>query len=139
MRYRTWTIFAAIVGIAALAACGPVKKSPPAPPVTVTYSTVGTHSFVVPAGVTLIGVDAYGAEGGPGADNMFCNPEFGVGGKGGRATTTLAVTPGETLQINVGGAGNDGDDGGEGGSNGGGTGGSVEPDGRGGGGGGASD
>ncbi|MEY2420981.1 MAG: hypothetical protein QOI95_1048 [Acidimicrobiaceae bacterium] len=68
-------------------------------PVTQSFSAPGTFDFVVPAGVTTITVDAFGAAGG-----KISSKE---GGLGGRATATIAVTPGETLQINVGGAGGD--------------------------------
>jgi len=57
----------------------------------------GTWTWTVPAGVTSVTVDAFGAQGGGAA---------GVkGGLGGEATATLAVTPGATYQINVGGYG----------------------------------
>jgi hypothetical protein len=71
----------------------------PAVPVTQTFGTPGTFDFVVPAGVTTITVDLFGAAGG--------NISSREGGLGGHATTTFAVTPGETLQINVGGVGGD--------------------------------
>ncbi len=54
--------------------------------------------MVVPAGVTQIFVDAYGAEGATSGDSI-------AGGKGGRARALVAVTPGHTLTIVVGGAG----------------------------------
>ena len=101
--------------------------------------TGGVQTFVVPAGVTLLQVDVFGAQGGQGDAS---------GGKGGRVETTIAVTPGETLSLIVGGAGgNSGGSGqpGPGGFNGGGNGGRGDsvfsPTGAffGGGGGGASD
>lgn len=98
--------------------------------------TGGVQTFVVPAGVTLLHVDARGTEGGSGD---------APGGKGGRVETTITVTPGETLDITVGGAGggNFGSTAGAGGFNGGGPGGTgCRPEGcqrGGGGGGGASD
>ena len=101
--------------------------------------TGGVQTFVVPAGVTLLQVDAFGAQGGQGD---------ALGGKGGRIETTIVVTPGETLSLIVGGAGgNSGGSGqpGPGGFNGGGDGGRgnsfFSPTGAffGGGGGGASD
>jgi hypothetical protein len=61
-------------------------------PTTVTFAfTGGSEAFTVPAGVTQVVVDAFGAQGG-GAS----------GGLGGRATATVPVTPGEVLQVNVG-------------------------------------
>ena len=52
---------------------------------------------LVPAGITSISVDAYGA----GAPNFSYND----GGKGGRTQATLSVSPGEILNIYVGGSG----------------------------------
>ena len=56
------------------------------------------QSLVIPAGVTSILVDAYGAEGA-----TVSGVE--VPGKGGRIQTTVTVVPGETLTIRVGGQG----------------------------------
>jgi hypothetical protein len=101
--------------------------------------TGGIQTFVVPAGVTLLHVDAFGAEGGQGD---------ALGGLGGRVETTITVTPGETLYLFVGGVGGDSGGSGQpgpGGFNGGGDGGCAQsffsPTGFfcGGGGGGASD
>lgn len=102
----------------------------PAAAVTKTFSyTGGEQLFVVPAGVTSLQALLIGASGGEGD---------APGGAGALVTTTLAVTPGQILYIEVGGEGEDGEDGGEGGFNGGaegGGGGGPEA----GGGGGASD
>jgi gliding motility-associated-like protein len=63
---------------------------------TVTYNfTGGTQNFVVPPCVTSISVTAAGADGGGTA-----------GGNGAVVTGVLTVTPGQTLQITVGGSGN---------------------------------
>jgi hypothetical protein len=99
-----------------------------AQPTTVTYSTPGSHTFVVPAGVVSISVDAQGAEGGSGTPfppEATPNP----GGLGGRAAGVIVVSPGEALQINVGGKGGDGSPGtgGAGGVNGGAAGGPAPP------------
>src|SRR6266511_2500053 len=65
--------------------------------VTETFSFTGTaQTFTVPAGVTQVTVDALGAEGGQAQDGTG-------GGLGGEATATIAVTPLEVLQVNVGG------------------------------------
>jgi hypothetical protein len=68
-----------------------------------TYSTPGTYLYTVPVGVPELTVNAFGAEGG-------INGEGGNGGAGGEADATIAVTPGETLEITVGaqGSGNTG-------------------------------
>jgi hypothetical protein len=105
-------------------------------PVTTTQTfnyTGGMQTWTVPAGVTSITIDAVGAGGGTGANgNSSGGPTAGgVGGKGSKASGTLAVTPGQVLNIFVGGAGATP----TGGFNGGANGGNVNA----GGGGGASD
>ena len=69
-----------------------------AQPVTFAY-TGSTQSYTVPAGVTSLTVDASGAGGGiyPGG--------VGQAGAGGRMLATIAVTPGQVLNIVVGGGG----------------------------------
>jgi hypothetical protein len=62
--------------------------------------TGSVQTFTVPAGVTIILVDAYGASG------TTSIPFYGGNdylGKGGRVETNLTVTPGEVLNIYVGG------------------------------------
>ncbi|MFJ8162348.1 Ig-like domain-containing protein [Streptomyces sp. NPDC096136] len=106
--------------------------------VVCTYDYTGAaQTFTVPSGVTQVSVDARGASGGAAAGDP--NPGGG-GGAGAEVVGTLIVTPGQTLQINVGGAGGAGTEGapGSGGFNGGGTGGSSDSV-YGGGGGGSSD
>lgn len=88
--------------------------------VAMNYSQVFTFNYtgsfqthVVPAGVTYYQVDAWGAEGGSARGNtdiVNCNwctwdPLGQQGGNGGYAEGILAVTPGQTLRIYVGGAG----------------------------------
>lgn len=68
--------------------------------VTVNFTApCSTVDWPVPAGVTSITVDAWGAQGGQGGTAAA------TGGLGGHATATIAVTPGETLHVNVGGQG----------------------------------
>lgn len=62
--------------------------------------TGAAQIFVVPAGIRQITVAAYGAAGG-----AFVGPL--PGGRGGLVTATIAVTPGEVLNVYVGGAGPD--------------------------------
>ena len=77
-----------------------------------TFSYTGSvQSFTVPPCVTTLTVNARGAEGG-GLN--------GLGGNGAVITATMAVTPGQVLQIYVGGMGSTGNN--SGGWNGGGTG-----------------
>ncbi len=64
---------------------------------TATYNYTGAaQTWVVPAGLTGIEVDASGAQG--------YNTGV-VGGMGGRVQSTVSVTPGETLNIYIGGQG----------------------------------
>jgi hypothetical protein len=67
---------------------------------TETFNYTGAaQTWTVPAGVTTATFDLYGAQGGL---------VFGVRGSpglGGRATATVAVTPADTIQVNVGGQG----------------------------------
>lgn len=62
-----------------------------------TFSYTGTEqTFVVPAGIASLAIDARGAQGESAAVG-------GTGGLGGQASGTLAVTPGETVYVYVGG------------------------------------
>jgi len=68
---------------------------------TQTFNYTGSQqSWVVPAGVTSISFTVNGAEGGFSTSNF---QNGGIGGKGGRVSGTLAVTPGQTLYFFVGG------------------------------------
>ena len=69
---------------------------------TFTY-TGGSQTFVVPVGVINITILAAGAEGGFGGVTVG-----GIPGLGGRTTATVAVTPGASLTVLVGGKGQDG-------------------------------
>ena len=64
----------------------------------ITFSFTGTpQTYMVPAGVNFLEMDVIGATGG--------SSEFSKGGYGGRVQCRLQVTPGELLNIYVGGAG----------------------------------
>jgi hypothetical protein len=63
-----------------------------------TFSTPGADRFTVPGGVTEASFDLFGAQGGG-------LPGQSVGGLGGRASAELALTPGATVTVVVGGAG----------------------------------
>ena len=70
--------------------------------VTFAYTSPGTvQTYTVPPGVTSVQVDAKGAQGG--GDSGLGNQQYF--GLGGRVQATLAVVPGQVLQIRVGGAG----------------------------------
>ncbi len=67
---------------------------------TVRFGYTGSaQAYVVPDGVTVLTVDVVGASGG-GVTAAGC-----CGGRGGRVFAQLAVTPGETLSVVVGGSG----------------------------------
>jgi hypothetical protein len=69
---------------------------------TVTFNYTGSvQTFTVPPCVTSLTIDARGAQGGT---KNAC-----IGGNGGQVTCTMSVTPGEILNIYVGGAGTNGD------------------------------
>jgi len=93
---------------------------PLAPANTQTYSSPTGTTFVVPAGVTMLGADVWGAGGGggglsgTGTNATGCplpQPSRGGGGGGGGgayARVSIPVTPGESLLIFVGTGGNAG-------------------------------
>ena len=71
--------------------------------VTTTFDyTGGMQTYTVPPGVTSIQIDAYG---GQGQEETIEDYDQSLGGLGGFATGVLTVTPGEVLNIYVGGAG----------------------------------
>jgi hypothetical protein len=72
-----------------------------------TYSTAGTYTWICPAGVTSITVQAWG---GGGAGGGVIGPSAvgragGGGGGGAFATNTISVTPGNSYTVNVGAGG----------------------------------
>lgn len=93
--------------------------------VSITTAPAGSQSFsytgaeqtwTVPDGVTEVTVSIWGAEGGAGNGD---GSDPSTGGQGGYVNGTLAVTPGETLYIYVGGKGGAPNGGWNGGANGG--------------------
>jgi len=68
---------------------------------TFTY-TGQPQNFTVPACVSAVTVEAWGAEG---AQAKCCDNSFLLGGKGGYVKATVLVTPGEQLGLYVGGKG----------------------------------
>src|SRR5690606_25492143 len=73
------------------------------------FSTPGIHTWVVPQGVTAIGIDVWGAGGGGGGTYShvinYSSPRAGGGGGGAYSYVQLPVTPGEILTIEVGAGG----------------------------------
>ena len=76
---------------------------------TLDFTTPGTFNWTVPAGVTQITVEAWGAGGAGGGsdDYISCQGAGGAGGGGGAyaASSTVSVTPGQNLTIVVGAGG----------------------------------
>src|SRR5215218_9294591 len=73
---------------------------------TCTFIYTGApEAWVVPAGVTSAVFDLFGAQGGNFAP--LNNFPGGAGGKGGHVQATVALTPGATLNMRVGGKGSD--------------------------------
>ncbi len=81
--------------------------------------TGSSQSFVVPAGITSITFELYGAQGGAG---KYVNTDYDEGGAGGKTTGRLTVMPGETIYVFVGGKPATAHNSNGGGYNGGGTG-----------------
>jgi hypothetical protein len=113
---RRVTLFVAgvalAVGLLASAApAGATVTSCPAPVIgastaTVTCSYTGAaQTWVVPAGVSSATFDVYGAQGGGALNEASGFPKFTPGGKGAHVSATLSLTPGQSLEIMVGGAG----------------------------------
>ena len=74
------------------------------------YATAGSFSFVVPSGVTsvsttIIAAGGGGGHGSSGREGASYGGGGGGGGAGGLSVASLAVTPGETLTVNVGAGG----------------------------------
>ena len=67
------------------------------------FTTAGAYTWTVPAGVTSIKVVAIG--GGGGGGGMSGTSAGSAGGAGGTVTSTLTVTPGQSLALFVGGGG----------------------------------
>src|SRR5262249_5848787 len=120
MRYPTRSVarIARLAGAALLAigaatamlsgAIGPYATNVGADPVSQTFDCTGAaQSFTVPPEITAITVDAFGAQGGAG-NTESTSTSGGAGGLGGEARATIAVTPGETLDVFVGCRGGDG-------------------------------
>ena len=90
-------VFCSLGALAALALGTSVGTPSPAgaAPVSVSFGSTGaTQSFVVPPGITELRFELCGASGG--------SVGAATGGRGARVSGVLAVTPGETLVVEVG-------------------------------------
>lgn len=96
------TALQAAFGVIALLAASPAA----AQQVVQEFDSPGTHSFTVPAGVTQITVEVWGAGGRGGDTAGNGRRNAGGGGGGAYARSTLVVTPGTTLTLRVGQGGN---------------------------------
>lgn len=76
------------------------------------FSTAGAHTFNVPAGVTSITVECWGAGGG-GGDNYPGTTGGGGGGGGGYSRSVLVVVPLDSHSVSVGDRGDSGVAGGD--------------------------
>lgn len=72
-----------------------------------TYTTAGTNTFTVPTGISSVTVKAWGAGGGGGSGSSSSG-SGGAGGGGGFAQSTLSVSGGTNLTVNVGSGGSNG-------------------------------
>jgi hypothetical protein len=131
--------FVGTVSLALAPALWVSASSASAAPTSQVFTTVGSSDWAVPTGVSCVTAVAIGAEGGsdPASSDASVPSNGGAGAQvagdgaqGGSGTSTFAVVPGSTLQVNVGGRGGDVNDtselpavGGAGGFNGGGDGG----------------
>lgn len=77
--------------------------------VTDAYTTEGNHTWTVPAGITSITIEAWGAGGGGGGTLSqllpYSNPRAGGGGGGAYSQVQITVAPGDVLNLQVGFAG----------------------------------
>lgn len=73
---------------------------------SVSYSVAGTDTYVVPAGVNFVTVKVWGGGGGGGAGSGGSGSGR-PGGGGGYVSSVLSVTPGESLNIEIGSGGQD--------------------------------
>lgn len=106
LRTRRLAVIGAATLASGLASIGSVSAAAPragAAAVTKTFSFVGHEQFFhVPAGITLVTIEALGAQGGSSTE-AGDSPVGVAGGKGGMATATIPVTTGEELTVFVGG------------------------------------
>ncbi|MFY9809189.1 MAG: hypothetical protein WAK86_18295, partial [Pseudonocardiaceae bacterium] len=87
------------------APCGTTGNLTGSTTLVCTYTTSGSDTFTVPAGVTALDVDVVGAQGG---QAVLPQKPSQAPGAGGEAKGTISVTPGAVLQVDVASAGGNG-------------------------------
>jgi hypothetical protein len=107
-RTFAFTLVLAAVGSSPIASPAAVAAppAPPSPPTVFAY-TGSPQQYTVPANVDTLFVQVVGGAGGT-AQFAAQQDATALGGSGGQVVVQLAVTPGESLQFNVGGAGENG-------------------------------
>jgi hypothetical protein len=112
MLLSTTVLAILLAGGLALAALSPAARAadgdcqPLGSEVVCTFDYTGAaQSWTVPEGITQATFAVYGAQGG---SSETTAAGTSAGGLGGKASATIAVDPGDTLQVNVGGAGGSG-------------------------------
>ena len=97
IRLRYAAVVSGAAVISAVTFGGPAANAAPPGPASFAF-TGAEQSYHVPAGITSVQVKAIGA---PGGDRAF----DGAGGYGAKLVADVAVTPGQTLYVEVGGDG----------------------------------
>src|SRR5262245_59172119 len=103
---RSWPLFVLVSLLSVGPGVADVASAAPGDNRALSFTHVGAAPFVVPDGVTCATFDLIGARGGTASAGPDEPPV--AGGLGGRTEATLQVTPGETLQLDIGGVGGDG-------------------------------
>ena len=88
----------------AVLAAGGASGAPTTSRTLARFSSAGTYSWTVPARVSTVTFDVFGASGGNAANGSIL---VSVGGAGGEAKARFAVAPGQTFEVVVGGRGSD--------------------------------
>lgn len=81
-----------------------VTYAPPTSGTTVSFTSAGTYSWTVPAGINSVTLSARGGGGGGGTE-VGTGSVAGHGGNGGASVTTVPVTAGDIWTLVVGGGG----------------------------------
>src|SRR3989344_5458144 len=85
-----------------------VTKSVTVDIISKSFTTNGSYTYTVPAGVKQVGIGVSGAGGGGGGCAYYCEYGGGDGGTGGTVAEIINVNPGDVLNIFVGAGGGGG-------------------------------